>query len=84
MRKKLPPISFPNLPDFPGFFLNFEFSCKNDIRSVYMVYGVGRYGIFPFLLSSLALSTLQFDVVQPPGTRTEENQNPSLVCPKDF
>ena len=44
--------------EFNGFFLNFEFSCKNDIRSVYMVYGVGRYGIFPFLLSSLFMNVL--------------------------
>ena len=52
------PISIPFLPFFPEFFPESVFSRKYDIRSVKMVFGVGRYGNFPFLLSSLDMSTL--------------------------
>ena len=38
---------------FPEFFPESVFFRKYDIRSVKMVFGVGRYGNFPFLLSSL-------------------------------
>ena len=51
------PISFLFLTGFPGNFPVSYFSYKNGIRSVYTVYGVGRYGIFPFPLSSLLTET---------------------------
>ena len=47
------PISIPISPNFPEFFPDFVFSRKYGIRSGKSGYGVGRYGIFPFPLSSL-------------------------------
>jgi len=51
------PISIPISPNFPEFFPDFVFSRKYGIRSGKSGYGVGRYGIFPFPLSSLSMET---------------------------
>jgi len=42
---------------FPDFFPNPFFSRENDIRSGISVFGVGRYGNFPFPLSSIHVTT---------------------------
>ena len=49
------PISIPISPNFPEFFPDFVFSRKYGIRSGKSRYGVGRYRIFPFPLSSLLI-----------------------------
>ena len=56
VRKNAQLIPFPILLEFPEFFLISNLFCEFDIWSGYMVGGVGRYGIFSFLLSSLPSS----------------------------
>jgi hypothetical protein len=52
-RETASPVPVPVPADFLFFFLFSCFSCKNGTRSANAGFGVGRYGIFPFPLSSL-------------------------------
>jgi hypothetical protein len=62
----------------PEFFSLFScFSCKNGTLSTYTGYGVGRYGIFMFPLSSLLTHiTKPLRMFTHPGTQDHESKTP--------
>jgi hypothetical protein len=73
-RETASPVPVP--AGFLFFFLFSCFSCKNGTRSANTGFGVGRYGIFPFPLSSLP-PTLAPTVFQPKkSSRCHHRRNP--------